>query len=405
MSGGIGSRAGVLTSAYFAMLFLPFGVHLPFWPVWLSDWGLSPAEIGAYTAAGVAVRIVSGMMIPILAEWLDQRRLTLAVLSIVGSGLFALHALVEEKAALFLLTLASAGVFASLWPLAEALGNAAARTAPFPYAQARGIGSAAFLATNVVGGLLVARYGSGAVLWWMVATLMLAAPLALVHPGGGKVGRANRASWADRRALLGSPVFLLFAGATALIQSSHGVLYVLASVHWRALGIGDGTIGALWAIGVGAEVLLMVVFGARLIGWLGPVGAMVLGGGAAVLRWGLMCLDPVGPWLWLLQATHALSFALTHLGLMAFLQMTVSDRMGATGQALTVQLAGGVAMAAAMAAAGAAYPVLGGGIYGVAAAMAVAGTLLALRLRRVWDGGPLAIAGVSRTRRERARGA
>ena len=36
------------TSAYYGFLFLALGAHLPFWPLWLSDWGLSAAEIGLY---------------------------------------------------------------------------------------------------------------------------------------------------------------------------------------------------------------------------------------------------------------------------------------------------------------------------------------------------------------------
>ena len=33
-------------SLYYALLFVAVGIHLPFWPIWLADRGLSAAEIG-----------------------------------------------------------------------------------------------------------------------------------------------------------------------------------------------------------------------------------------------------------------------------------------------------------------------------------------------------------------------
>ncbi|HEU0222291.1 MAG TPA: MFS transporter [Paracoccaceae bacterium] len=383
------SRAGALTAGYFATVFLAIGAHLPFWPVWLAEWGLSGAEIGAYSAAAVAARILTGLCIPMLAEWIDQRRLTLAILALITALLMLAHLEVADRTLLLLLTIGVSVSISGVLPLADALGNAAAVNGGFGYARARAFGSFAFVFANLALGALVMRFGVDAALWWIVAAMLGSVPLALHHPGGGKAGRANRLRWEMVRALAADRVFLVFAVTVAALQASHGIFFALGSVHWRELGIGEGTIGLLWAGAVMAETVLMLVAGPWLVARLGPVGALALAGGAGVLRWGLMGFDPAVWALWPLQGLHALTFAAGHIGMMAFFQAAVPVQLWATGIGFVVQLLGNSVMAAVMAVGGAAYPEFGGATYGVAALLAAAGLGLAAVLARLWDGGPI----------------
>ena len=71
MSASLLSRPGLHTAAFYVALFMATGVHVPFWPLWLSDWGLTAEEVGLYTALGIAVRVVAGLAIPALADRLD----------------------------------------------------------------------------------------------------------------------------------------------------------------------------------------------------------------------------------------------------------------------------------------------------------------------------------------------
>ncbi|WP_118135301.1 MFS transporter [Oceanicella sp. SM1341] len=383
------SAAGRLTCGYYAVMFLSYGTFLPFWPVWLEDWGLSPEEVGGFMAASVAARVVAGVVIPIIAEWLDQRRLTLVALYLGGAALFSACMFVSSPGTLFVVTVLAAIVFAGTSPISEILGVAAARENGFAYAHARAMGSIGFLGSNLVVGGLMASFGSDAALWWIVGSLLLAVPLAMRHPGGGRVGRANRAGFGEVRVLMRSRPYWLLACAVALLQGSHGVFYALGSVHWRDIGLGEVTIGALWAWGVAAETALMIFAGPWLINRLGPVGAMMLSGAAGVLRWGVMMADPEGAALWAAQGLHALTFAASHLGLMAFFQHAIPHRLAASAQGFAVQFLGNLVMAGSMALAGFAYPLMGGGIYGIAALLAGLGGLCALGLWKSWDRGPL----------------
>lgn len=383
---GLLSREGLLTSAFFAAMFLPVGAHLPFWPLWLEARGLSAAEIGFFLSLGGLVRIAAGFALPVLAARFGGARAVLAAMLAASAAIYALHGLAEGRAALLALTLAASLAWAGLFPLGEGLGLAAARDAGFSYAQARGVGSLAFLLASLAVGSLARDHGSEAVRYWIVATLLLALPLALLHPGG-----AAGAAPAMRLAAMGRFALrrevLLLAGAIAAIQGSHAVLYALGSLHWRALGLDEGRIGALWAAAVVAETLLLVGLGPWIDRRLGPVRAIALAGAAGVLRWGAMSLDPAGWALWPLQCLHALTFATAHAGMMGFFRLALPAGLAAPGQGFVMQLCAGGALALGMAAGGALYPALGGATYALGAMLAAAGTLLALALGRAWRGG------------------
>lgn len=385
------TRPGLHTTAFYVALFMANGVQLPFWPLWLERWGLAPAEVGLYTALGMGVRVVAGMAVPALADRFDARRATAAVAALIAAAVFLAHLGISTRPALLAATVAAGAAMAGTGPLAEALGTAAARVWRFPYAQARGVGSLGFLLANLVVGALIARTGPGIALWWIVGCMLVVALLAPGHPGGGHVATGAPPSLREIGRLMLNPVFLVFAGLVGLLQASHAVFYALGTLHWQALGIGSGEIGALWATGVAGEIVFMVFMGTTVVQTLGPIRSMALAGLAAVVRWAAMMADPTGFWLWPIQALHALTFGLGHLGAMAFISMAVPDRYAAAAQGATGAVAVGGLLALGMALASAVYPRLGGGTYGIGVLMALAAILLAGLLARSWSGGTLEV--------------
>jgi PPP family 3-phenylpropionic acid transporter len=242
---------------------------------------------------------------------------------------------------------------------------------------------------NVGLGVIFAEYGTAIVPWAVAIFLLGAAALGLVHPGGGAPPGAGRDRTRFREALslTRNPVFLIFALAASLGQASHAVYYVYGSLGWAAQGIGTGTIGLLWATGVGMEIALMLGPGRRMVDWLGPAGAIAAGGVAGVLRWALMSFEPPLALLWPLQAMHALTFALAHLGAMAFVAAAIPPRLQASAQGLYGGGLGGIAFALATLAAGVlSTAVDAASTYWLAAAMSFSATVAALVLSRAWDG-------------------
>lgn len=384
-------RPALHTSAFYVALFAVMGVHLPFWPLWLEDWGLTAGEIGVFTAISMGVRVFAGIAVPALADRLDQRRLTVAACCVVSILLFLGHLAIGSKLVLLGATVAVGLAMAGMGPIAEALGVAASRFHGFAYARARGIGSTGFMLANLLVGVLIARYGSGVALWAIVVCLAGTLALVLNHPGGRQVQGQVPPALREIGRLMVNPVFAIFMAVVAFIQASHAVYYAYGSIHWQALGLGEARIGALWAVSVGAEIVFMVAVGAWTTARLGPVRAMALSGAVGAVRWGAMMLDPAGWLLWPLQATHALTFAAGHLGAVAFIAQAVPARFGASAQGATGSMAAGLVMALAMVAAAAVYPTLGGLTYGIGAALALLGLGLALWLGRRWQGGELAV--------------
>ncbi len=129
------------------------------------------------------------------------------------------------------------------------------------------------------------------------------------------------------------------------------------------------TIGALWALGVLAEIVLFAV-SARLP--LNPLALLFAGAAGAVLRWGAMAFDPPPALLLILQCLHALSFGATHLGALGAVARAAPAGLGASAQGyLAVVL--GLVMAVAMGVSGALYARWGVHAYAAMAFLAALG--------------------------------
>lgn len=384
------TRAAAMTAAYYAAMFFTFGAQLPYWPVWLKDWGLSTAEIGVYLGAATLARITGSTLLPALADRFAIRRWMIAGTTLAASGVVLVHPTITVEPVLFLATLALALVSAPSVPLGEALGLRAAGRYGFAYAPVRAVGSIAFLAANVAVGAWVTSAGPGVVIWVMAAGFAVTAVLGALHPGAGAAARRDQATSKEIAALMRTPVFLLFAVTTALLQGSHGVFYVYSALDWQDQGLTPALIGWLWATGVLAETVVMLGPARGWVTRLGPALALALAAGAAGLRWGGFSLSPDLIWLWPLMAMHAFTFALAHLGAMAFVAAAVPPRMTGSAQGAVSGIVGGSINAGALFLA--ALIVDRAGIdwaYAMAGGMAAMAGVLALVLARTWSGGRL----------------
>jgi PPP family 3-phenylpropionic acid transporter len=179
---------------------------------------------------------------------------------------------------------------------------------------------------------------------------------------------------ADRRMLL----LLLAVGA---IQSSHAVLYGFGTIHWLAAGHDVAAVGALWTIGVVAEIVLFAA-GARVLSRLDGAWLLALGGAAAAARWLVAGLTTDLAVLVVIQLLHGLSFGATHLAAMSLLVRLAPARLGATAQALHAAISWGGVFGVVILASGALYGALGGAAFYPMAALGAAGAAGAARLAR-----------------------
>lgn len=368
---GFARRLGFFYAAYFVF----GGIQLPFLPVWLADRGLDSRQIGLVLALAMAARPFVVPLATRLADrfgWLKGPLVASAWVTVAAFVLLeACHGFPPILAAYALASLTQAVIL----PFADAYALRGLTERGRAYGPVRMWGSASFIAANLGGGLLLERLGAPNVVWALAAALAVtavsAATLRPLRP------RPEAAAHAAGAGLWRSRTFLAVVVAGSLVQASHAVLYGFASLQWAAKGLDGLAIGALWGIGVVAEIALFAVSG-RLQAWLRPLDMLALGALGAVLRWGAMTFDPPTAMLPALQCLHALSFGATHLGAVQFL---ADARRGATAQGDYASVVA-VVFAVTMGASGLLVAALGSFAYLAMAASAMAGAAIALGARR-----------------------
>ncbi len=381
-------------AAFYAALFVVIGVQLPFLPVWLAAKGLDSSTIGIVLAIPMIVRVFA---IPIATRGADRHDALRAAIMIAAAaaalGYGAVGLAQGAVAIMAALALASA-FYTPIMPLADAYalrglglraphsaspGGGPRRSADRSYGPVRLWGSVAFIAGSFGAGFLLDVIAPQHLIWLVMAAMVLTAAVACVLApiAGGAAGAPARTMSAI--ALLHNRAFLAVAAAASLIQASHAVYYGFSTLEWQAVGLGGGAIGALWALGVLAEIVLFAVAGRLPVA---PTTLLCVGAAGAVVRWTAMALDPPTALLPLLQCLHALSFGATHLGAVGFIARAAPLEIGATAQGyLAVAL--GLVMAAAMGISGVLYARWGSLAYGAMALAAAAGGLFALVAQRM----------------------
>jgi PPP family 3-phenylpropionic acid transporter len=388
-----GERPGFATrlSLFYGAIFLLIGFHLPYFPVWL-DWrGLSPGEIGIVLSAPLAVRIFITPAISFAADRIGNRRLVLVLLAWGSLCGFLLFTIAQGFWAILGVAVLAAFGWTSIMPVTEAVAMDGVRQAGHDYGRMRLWGSLTFIAASFGGGFALQLWHAPAALWLMIAAMacIVAAAHFLPRPAGkGRLKAATALPQIRVRnavALMRSPLFLLFLFSAGLVQSAHAVYYAFGTLHWRSLNISAGFIGALWAAGVIAEILLFMYSG-RAVRAAGSVNLLCLAALAAIVRWVVTALSPP---LWLLfpvQALHGLTFGAAHLGAVHFITEAIPQEASGTAQGLYAAGSAGIAMGAAILASGPLYAALGGYAYLVMAALALVALAGAVLLARQWGG-------------------
>ncbi|MGI4952128.1 MAG: MFS transporter [Janthinobacterium lividum] len=319
-------RVGLVLAAIFAA----GAVSTAYLPLWFTDQGLTPGQIGLVLGLASVLRVVGVPGGGWLADRIGRRSVLVAAAGLAAAAALALPSL-HGVAALLPATVVL-GVCASLLsPLMDAVTLALARAGRLDYGPTRAWGSVAYMLATAGAGALLARSGSG-----VVPVLLLigyaAAAVSAVRVPDVPTPRMTGDTLIAAEGPFRSPGFRWALLATVLIQGSHAAYYGFATLHWRAAGIGDTTIGLLIAEGILAEVALFL-WGKRLIERLGPPGLTACAAAACLLRWTVTGLTVEVAALAAVQLLHAVTFAFQHLSTMLVLGRLPPQR-AAMAQAL-----------------------------------------------------------------------
>ena len=265
------SRLAFRLAVFNVFVFSIAGVALPFWPVWLKSRGLDAGQVGLLLSLAYWIRVVGNPFIP---RWADRIGLKRALI-LAAAGSFFFYALFGFTGGfwhLLLLTTLSGLCLTALGPLNESLMIGLSATGRIDYGRVRVWGSLSFIATGLGAGALLVGRDADMILLLMLAALLGTVLSAFQLPPVERHGALGSAlGW---RTLVADRPFLLVVAVSALLQSSHGVLYGFGTLHWLAAGYDKDTVGLLWAIGTGAEILLF---------WLASAVGRRVGVGLAML--------------------------------------------------------------------------------------------------------------------------
>lgn len=380
---------------FYGALFLIYGVHVPYLPVWL-DWrGLGANEIAAIMSAPFFLRLAVTPAVAAAADMANSHRTF-----VIGLGWSCvMFAVLLSQVGPFWPVFFTAVAFhissSTIMPLTETVAVRGVKAANLDYGRMRLWGSLTFIAIGVAGGSIMDAFGPRAALWLLMGGAIATAAAAHLLPrpsddAPGEPQERHKRSPVGRDALrlVRSRLFLIFLLAVGLVQATHGTFYTFGALHWRSQNISTAMIGALWAVAVLAEVALFAYSNA-VLKYVGPVELILAGAAAGVVRWAVMVFDPPIWTLMPLQALHALTYGASHLGAIHFIGRAVPEGASGTAQALYATFAAGVFMGVVTLVSGPIYKDYGGLTYLMPAVLAAVSLVLALILRSGWQGDAL----------------
>lgn len=218
------------------------------------------------------------------------------------------------------------------------------------YARIRLWGSVGFIAAALLAGALVQRLGIGVVPGVLLLLFCALGVNSLLVPEDRcPAGQGQRQSLGK---VMRHPTVAALLLMSFLNQFSHGPYYAFFSIYLAAMGYSREAIGALWDLGVAAEIVIFLLM-PRLLPRLGTRRLLLTAMTLASLRWVLIgrfadCL----PLLLLAQCLHAFSFGLYHAAAIHLIHHLFIGPHQGRGQALYNSLSFGAGGALGSLAAG-----------------------------------------------------
>jgi PPP family 3-phenylpropionic acid transporter len=328
--------------ALFLFVYYAFmGTLTTYAPLYFAARGVSAAEVGVLMSLVQVMRIVGPTLWGWVADHASRRVLVLRMTALGALAAFSGIAF-GRTFAHFFAAMVCLNLFTSAQgPLTEALMLAEMRGDTSRYGRVRLWGSLGFIAAVMAAGAALDRLGVGALPWLAGGVLLLVLVQSLRIREAAPVHGAHAAPPA-LLAVLRQPAVIAFFVQAALMVGAHTALYSFYSLYLARAGYGKTLIGAMWSLGVLAEVVFFY-FQAGVLRRIGVRTAMMASFAVAVLRFAAIGLG--SGWLAVLvlaQLLHAATFAAHHCASITAMQRWFGGALQARGQALFMSIAYGI---------------------------------------------------------------
>jgi PPP family 3-phenylpropionic acid transporter len=330
-----------LYAAYFGFV----GLYSPYFGPYLKSLGHSVELIAWSLAMMQAMRFFGPQFWGWLADSSKERVKWLRVgcaLGVVSASVFFLNDKNPMWVIVFAVLLNS--VLSGVVPLSDAHAMQVCGKDIGMYGRVRLWGSLGFIFSVMGFGQWGVSFGLSDYPWFVVGTLLLTllCTFYMQEPSAQHIAEHEQHQVTHFKGLLMAPALRWFWCASFCMIAAHGALYGFYSLYLQHHGYGTDVIGALWTVGVVAEVIFFWFQGS----WFGrfsTVAWLRYGALACMLRFAVIASVPASlPVLLIAQCAHALTFAAHHTASMAWLRTHCGPGMLARGQATYTTIAYGL---------------------------------------------------------------
>lgn len=362
-------------SAWYFCYFAFVGAFSPYFTLYLKSLGLSAAAIGTLMSLMLAMRLIAPNLWGWLADHLGRKVPVIRLSALFSAAGFLIFFPVRDFWSLFGAMAVMAFFWSASLPLVEALtlGHLEGRTEY--YGRIRLWGSVGFIAAVLATGAWLDRAPLSSLLWVNLGCLVAIGVCARML-----VDAPTPAVATEPRPLTSSLVrgeVLALLAACLLMSAAHGPFYVFFSIHLVEHGYQKSAIGALWSLGVIAEIGVFIAMPRLLRVW-SPRRILEISFVLAILRFLLIGWAAGSMSLMLLaQIMHGATFGAFHAAAMAALNHWFPARQQARVQALYGSVSFGAGGMIGNLVSGAAWETLGPGLtFTLGSLFAAAGLVL-----------------------------
>lgn len=320
-------------SAFYFFFFAALGAFVPYWSVYLQSLNFTANEIGELLAIVMASKVIS----PYLFSWLSdhiEKRLVIIQGSMVISTIVFAGVIPFQSYWWFALVMAAFGIFwnAAL-PLYEALTLNHLGNDTSHYSYIRMWGSIGFIVVVVVLPLFI-KGSNITLLPIIILALLIANTVTTFLVSDKSSNNSHSTNQTQIISTLKKPIVVALLLACCLQSLSHGGYYTFFSIYLESHGYSREFSGAMWALGVFAEVILFLLM-RRLLLYFSVCRLFAIALFITALRWVILALWVDNYMLLLLaQLFHAASFGLFHASAIYLIHALFPGRLQGRGQAL-----------------------------------------------------------------------
>lgn len=326
-------------SGYYFFYFAFIGAFSPYFGLYLQSLGFSAWDIGLLMSQMQLMRLFGPNLWGWLADRCRRRVPIVRLAGVLSLGGFTAFFWLERLPGL----LAAMAILAFFWsaalPLVETLTFDHLREQPASYSRIRVWGSIGFIVAVLAAGAYLDRAppaGVLAVCWAILAGIVV---LGLLVPEPPLT--AHRDEGPPIADILRQPRVRALLAACFAMSAAHGALYVFYSIHLDANGYSKTEVGALWSLGVLAEIGVFLAM-ARISRRYSRRAILAACFAAAVVRflfigWGIGSMAVAV----FAQLLHGLTFGAYHAAAIAAVNRWFPGRAQGRGQALYSSLSFG----------------------------------------------------------------